>query len=166
MELLKNVFGVCLVITLFLGCQKQQNEHNHAKVASEPSQEVTTQTVAGTISGFDCAVVGVLCPSTHRGADYTNGIFTDEEEFFFVVNIPQSYLRQYFLEDLEITGQVYPGYHNAVEPEKIHLLQEEGKKLVYESGYFIDPQGHRALFNEGKLVEGIWRCDNCAGESR
>lgn len=165
MESLKKLFGVCLIFTLLIGCNNQQDDHTHAEEANKEShEEIRTQTVAGTVSGFDCAVVGVLCPSTHRGADYTNGLFTEGEEFYFVVNIPQSYLRQYFLDDLEVTGKVYPNYHSAVEPVEIYLLKEDEKKLVYESGYFIDPQGHRALFNEGKLVEGVWLCANCAEE--
>lgn len=166
MKTLNYLLGVCLLLLLLSVCQRQPNKHTHDGDVNEPLHEIATLTVAGTVSGFDCAVVGVLCPSTHRGADYTNGIFTDEEEFYFVVNIPQSYMRQYFLEDLEITGQVYPNYRKAVEPDEIYLLEEEGKKLVYKSGYFIDPQGHRALFNEGKVVEGVWMCDNCAGEAR
>lgn len=163
---METLLSLTLVACLILfGCKaegesdSEAHDHDHNQQSS-----VVTQTVAGTVSGFDCAVVGVLCPSTHRGADYTNGLFTDEEEFYFVVNIPQSYLRQYFLDDLEVTGKVYPNYHSAVEPEEIHLLEEDEKKLVYESGYFIDPQGHKALFNEGELVEGVWLCANCAEE--
>lgn len=161
---METLFSLAIVACLIsIGCEAEHKAENHNHEHNEQSS-VVTQTVAGTVSGFDCAVVGVLCPSTHRSADYTNGLFTDAEEFYFVVNIPQSYLRQYFLDDLEVTGQVYPGHSNTVEPEEIHLLEEDEKKLVYESGYFIDPQGHRALFNEGRVVDGVWLCGNCAGE--
>jgi hypothetical protein len=61
-------------------------------------QNIQEKTVEGVASGFDCAVVSVLCPSTHRAADYTTGIFTDDKEFYFVVNIPQSFMTEYFLE--------------------------------------------------------------------
>ncbi|NIR51668.1 MAG: hypothetical protein GWN61_18925, partial [candidate division Zixibacteria bacterium] len=87
---------------------------------SDSSKQI--ETVEGVTSGFDCAVVGLLCPSTHRAADYTTGIFTDDKQFYFVVNIPQSFLTQYFLDHLEITGTVYNPYHHAIEPEEIHLL--------------------------------------------
>lgn len=43
---------------------------------------------------FRIAVV-LFCPTTHRGADYTTGVFTDEQSFYFVVNIPQSFLQQH-----------------------------------------------------------------------
>ncbi len=128
---------------------------------SESSKQV--KTVEGVTSGFDCAVVGLLCPSTHLGADYTRGIFTDDKQFYFVANIPQSFLTQYFLARLEITGTVYNPYHHAVEPEKIHLVEKGNKSLVYEEGYFIDPNGHRATFNKGQIVDGVWYCSECAG---
>jgi len=118
--------------------------------------------VEGVASGFDCAGVGVLCPSTHRAADYTTGLFTDDEQFYFVVNTPHSFLTQHFLERLQVSGTIYQPYHHAIEPEKIHVVQENGKKLVYAKGYFIDPEGHKALFNEGRVVNGVWVCDECA----
>jgi len=89
-------------------------------------------------------------------------VFTDDEQFYFVVNIPQSFMTQHFLDRLEITGRIYEPYRHAIEPEEIHLVQEDGKKLVYEEGYFIDPNGHKALFNEGRVVDGVWVCDKCA----
>lgn len=113
-------------------------------------------TVAGELSGFDCAVVGVLCPTTHRGADYTTGVFTEDEKFYFVVNIPQSFLQQYFRETVEVEGEVYDGYEHAVEPETIHLIDEGESRLVYESGYFIDEDGNRATFQDGAFENGQW----------
>ena len=114
-------------------------------------------TVAGELSGFDCAVVGVLCPTTHRGADYTTGVFTEDEKFYFVVNIPQSFLQQYFRETVEVEGEVYDGYEHAVEPEAIHLIVEDERRLVYESGYFIDEDGNRATFQDGVFENGQWK---------
>lgn len=118
--------------------------------------EQSTMTVEGEISGFDCAVVGVLCPTTHRGADYTTGVFTEDETFYFVVNIPQSFLQQYFRQTVEVKGTGYSPYDHAVEPETIHLVGEDGRRLVYESGYFIDKDNRRATFQDGVFRNGRW----------
>lgn len=121
----------------------------------QPLQE-SNKTVTGELSGFDCAVVGVLCPTTHRGADYTTGVFTEDETFYFIVNIPQSFLQQYFREKVEVEGEVYDGYEHAVEPETIHLIEDDERRLVYESGYFIDEDGSRATFQDGIFRDGKW----------
>lgn len=114
------------------------------------------KTVTGELSGFDCAVVGVLCPTTHRGADYTTGVFTEDETFYFVVNIPQSFLQQYFRETVEVDGTVYEPYDHAVEPETIHIIDGEERRLVYEAGYFIDENNQRATFQNGVFRNGHW----------
>lgn len=119
--------------------------------------EWSTTTVQGELSGFDCAVVGEYCPTTHRGADYTTGVFNKEDEaFYFVVNIPQSFLQQYFRETVEVTGTFYDSYSHAVEPETIHVIEGDERRLVYESGYFIDEDGHRATFQDGDYRNGRW----------
>lgn len=120
------------------------------------SQPHSDKTVTGVVSGFDCAVVEVLCPTTHRGADYTNGLFTDDKEFYFVVNIPQSFLRQYFRETFEVEGAMYDPYTRAVEPETIYLIEDDERRVVYESGYFIDEEGRRATFQDGEFRDGKW----------
>jgi hypothetical protein len=124
------------------------------------SQPHSDKTVRGELSGFDCAVVGVLCPTTHRGADYTTGVFTEDEEFYFVVNIPQSFLQQYFRETVEVEGAVYDPYERAVEPETIHVIEDGEQRLVYESGYFIDEEGRRATFQDGVYRNGEWMVES------
>lgn len=119
-------------------------------------QAHSDKTITGEISGFDCAVVGVLCPTTHRGADYTNGVFTKDKQFYFIVNIPQSFLRQYFRETVEVEGAIYNPYERALEPEAIYLIDGDGRRLVYESGYFIDKDDRRATFQEGVFRNGKW----------
>lgn len=121
---------------------------------NQKSENLAHKTVAGTLSGFDCAVVGVLCPTTPRGADYTTGVFTENEQFYFVVNIPQSFLQQYFRQTVEVKGEVYDEYNHAVEPEIIHLIEDDERRLVYESGYFIDEDGNRATFQDGVFENG------------
>jgi len=147
--------------TILLGCSQKQADHHAAPTGL--NEKVSVKTVEGEASGFDCAVVDVLCPSTHHAADFTTGIFTDKKEFYFVVNIPQSFMTQYFLEKLSVTGKIYHPYDDAIEPEHIHLLKDGEKKLVYESGYFFDPHGHKAMFNQGRVVDDVWVCDQCAG---
>lgn len=123
----------------------------------ERNSKEVTKSVEGELSGFDCAVVGELCPTTHRGADYTTGVFTEDEKFYFVVNIPQSFLQQYFRQAVEVEGEVYDGYDHAVEPETIHLIEDDERRLIYESGYFIDENGNRATFQEGVFQNGEWK---------
>lgn len=131
-------------------------------IPSEPTSlnDPVVKTVSGELSGFDCAVVGELCPTTHRGADYTTGVFTEDEKFYFIVNIPQSFLQQYFRETVEVEGTMYDSYTHAVEPEKIHLVEDDERRLVYESGYFIDEDGNRATFQNGEYRDGKWTATN------
>jgi len=153
--------GIVLVaaaVLMAVGCGADSDpstEHagrDHAESQDEP----TVETVSGELSGFDCAVVGELCPTTHRGADYTTGVFTEDESFYFVVNIPQSFLTQYFRETVEVKGTVYTPYERAVEPEVIHLIEEDERRKVYEEGYFIDDEGQRATFQDGEFRDGKW----------
>ncbi len=130
------------------------DEHNHAEPQAE--DEPVVRTVTGQLSGFDCAVVGELCPSTHRGADYTTGVFTEDESFYFVVNIPQRFLQQHFLETVEVEGTVYEPYDRAVEPEVIQLVDGDERRTVYEEGYFVDEEGRRATFQDGEFRDGKW----------
>lgn len=155
------IFAVCLIVG---GCQSNPDARSadggevheaHADGATSPDDS-QVETVTGQLSGFDCAVVGQLCPSTHRGADYTTGVYTEDDAFYFVANIPQSFLTQYFLETVEVEGTVYPPYGHAVEPETIHLIGEEERRLVYEAGYFIDEEGRRATFQDGEFRDGRW----------
>lgn len=119
--------------------------------------EWSATTVQGELSGFDCAVVGEYCPTTHRGADYTTGVFNKEgKTFYFVVNIPQSFLQQYFREKVEVEDTSYDPYNHAVEPETIHVIEEDERRLVYESGYFIDENNNRATFQDGVFKNGRW----------
>lgn len=153
------IVASCMVVA---GCQPDSDAstthdetHTHDGEA-HAHDGPTTATVSGQISGFDCAVVGELCPTTHRGGDYTTGVFTDDESFYFVVNIPQSFLTQYFLEIVEVEGSVYAPYDHAVEPEAIHVIEDGDRRLVYEAGYFIDEDDQRATFHEGQLRDGRW----------
>lgn len=147
----------CMVVvlcTFTLGCKPDRKtdseHHNHVQETDG------TYTVTGKLSGFDCAVVGAFCPTTHRGADYTTGVYTEDGSFYFVVNIPQSFLRQHFLETVEVKGTVYDPYDSAVEPEEISLLGDGSRRLVYEAGYFIDEHNGRATFQEGVYRNGRW----------
>lgn len=155
-----------LLLTLFVmsmaivGFEAERNADVEGSETDRPDRaevETPVKSVTGQLSGFDCAVVGVLCPTTHRGADYTTGVFTEEKQFYFIVNIPQSFLQQYFRQAVEVEGEVYDGYEHAVEPETIHLIDEGERRLVYESGYFIDENGNRATFQDGVFENGQWK---------
>jgi hypothetical protein len=152
------------VVILTTSCGKQQEEKKQQETKSDPhDHSMSIMTIEGIASGYDCAVVDVLCPSTHRAADYTTGLFTEGKAFYFVVNIPQSFMTQYFLEKLSLTGRVYRPYDYAIEPERIlHVTASGEKRLIYEAGYFFDREGHKSLFNQGRVVDGEWACEPCA----
>lgn len=139
------------------GCSASSDPSGEPEAQAECQDEPTVKTVTGQLSGFDCAVVGQLCPSTHRGADYTTGVFTEDESFYFIVNVPQSFLQQHFLETVQVEGTVYAPYDRAVEPKVIRLVADEGDgRTVYEEGYFIDEEGRRATFQGGTFEDGKW----------
>jgi hypothetical protein len=150
-----------VVAGIMLGCSQKQADQQGAGITL--NEKISMKTVEGEASGFDCAVVDVLCPTTHRAADFTTGIFTADKKFYFVVNIPQSFMTQHFLEKMSVTGKIYHPYDDAIEPEQIHHLTKDGqKKLVYDAGYFFDPNGHKSMFNQGRVIDGVWVCDQCA----
>lgn len=155
-KLTTSLYTLVLLFTITFGTETDHSTNSaHDDIHSHHS-ELDKVTVSGVLSGFDCAVVGVLCPTTHRGADYTTGVFTDDETFFFIVNIPQSFLQQYFRETIEVEGTVYHPYELAVEPETIHLVEGDERRLVYESGYFIDENNQKATFQDGVFQNGQW----------
>lgn len=160
---MKTSFTLLLAATtslLVIGCGANSDpsaaQEAPGAAESQPQNGPVVRTVSGQLSGFDCAVVGELCPTTHRGADYTTGVFTDEESFYFVVNIPQSFLTQYFRETVEVEGTVYDPYDRAVEPEVITLVDGKERRTIYEEGYFIDEEGRRATFQDGEFRDGRW----------
>lgn len=156
------LLSIAALCTIAAGCRTDHGAGTdpgvaHAAVQDDHAHDVpSVKTVTGRVSGFDCAVVGELCPTTHRGGDYTSGVYTEDGSYYFVVNIPQSFLTQYFLETLEVEGRVYHPYDHALEPEVIHLHDGDDRRLVYEAGYFIDAEGRRATFHDGRFVDGRW----------
>lgn len=154
---------VGLSATAYISESKIYHKVNRADVPNNGSLAQSnqgTEMIKGELSGFDCAVVGVLCPTTHRGADYTTGVFTEDSTFYFIVNIPQSFLQQYFRQTVEVKGQIYNPYGHAIEPEVIHLTDGDERRLVYESGYFVDEHNRRATFQDGIFQNGKWVVKN------
>lgn len=150
------IYAITVLFVISFGYETNHKTITTTDNTNTPDATLHEFTITGQLSGFDCAVVGVLCPTTHRGADYTTGVFTDGEEFYFIVNIPQNFLQQYFRETVEVEGTVYDPYDHAVEPETIHLVDGNERTLVYESGYFIDENGRRATFQDGVFRNGKW----------
>lgn len=149
-------YTIIFLISLTPFIYEADHEREKAAIDDHSMAEADHTHVTGTLSGFDCAVVGELCPTTHRGADYTTGVFTEDETFYFIVNIPQSFLQQHFREKVEVEGTVYDSYDRAVEPETIHLIDGDERRLVYEEGYFIDENDQRATFQDGAFQNGKW----------
>lgn len=165
MKTRKNKFKLYMLITAFLltavgfGSNHPENETRRTTGMNQQGTEhdgPETVTVTGELSGFDCAVVGYLCPTTHRGADYTVGVVTDDKSYYHLVNIPQSFFRQYFLKTVEVTGNVYPPYKDSVEPEEIYVIEDGKETKIYEEGYFIDEKGRRATFQNGEFKNDRW----------
>ena len=122
---------------------------------------------AGVISGFDCAVYRIVCPATHRGFDMaTPGILTEDGGWYFVVNVPASFLGQFFLDKIHVVGDVYMPYDHAIEPHDIYLANGDKKELVFTKGRFIDSEGHRSTFMKGEFDGENWVCKKCAKKQR
>ena len=140
-----------LLLALLVGCTTVPENRETGQVQQDEVREVSgesitrTVTIEGVVSGFDCAVVDYLCPTTHRGADYTNGLFTDNKGWYFIVNIPQAFLTDHFLNRISVIGTTYNPHTNAIEPEQIYLISDDKATLIYDAGYYILADGTRSL---------------------
>ena len=148
-----------LILIFLLASCSEEPENNVVSLA----RKVRELQVKGIISGFDCATVNIPCPEEHVTHKETLGLMNEEKEnFSFIVNIPQTYLQQYFLDSMEIEGKVFNGVKNALEPKSIRILNKEGKWIrIFVGGEFIDEVNHKSTFENGAIYNGKWYCKTC-----
>ena len=145
------------VLIVLLGC----GDDNSAEITL--ARKVRELRLKGVVSGFECGTVNIPCPEEHKDKHETLGLFNEQDsEFTFMVNIPQSFFKQYFLDSLYIEGKMFNNIKNAVEPIKISILNKEGKlETIYFDRNFVDEHEHNSSFKDGIIINGKWYCKNC-----
>lgn len=118
--------------------------------------------VTGVISGAHCGVEGMACSATHdlRRAELP-GIFTKDNKFYVLSNVPQSFLAQWPVKDVTVEGTVYEKDHG-VYAKKISLKDGDKWRTVFEDGNIIDDMGHKEKLATAVEMDGKWYCANCA----
>ena len=118
--------------------------------------------VSGVISGAHCGVEGMACSATHdlRRAELP-GIFTKDNKFYVLSNVPQSFLAQWPVKDVTVEGMVYEKDHG-VYAKKISLKDGDKWRTVFEDGNIIDDMGHKEKLATAVEMDGKWYCANCA----
>ncbi|MBX2991817.1 MAG: hypothetical protein KF749_11715 [Bacteroidetes bacterium] len=118
--------------------------------------------VTGVISGAHCGVNGMACSATHdlRRAELP-GVFTKENKFYVVVNVPQSFLAQWPVKDVTVEGTVYEE-DGAVNAKKVSIKDGGKWRSVFENGSIIDDMGHKEKLASAVEIEGKWYCANCS----
>ncbi len=118
--------------------------------------------ISGVISGAHCGVNGMACAATHdlRRAELP-GIYTKDNKFYVLTNVPQSFLAQWPVKDVTVEGTVYEK-DKAIDAKKISVKEGDKWQTVYEDGSIIDDMGHKEKLASAVEIEGKWYCANCA----
>jgi hypothetical protein len=118
--------------------------------------------VTGVISGAHCGVEGMACSATHdlRRAELP-GIFTKDNKFYVLSNVPQSFLAQWPVKDVTVEGTVYEK-DRGVYTKEISLKDGDKWRTVFEDGNIIDDMGHKEKLATAVEMDGKWYCANCA----
>lgn len=118
--------------------------------------------VSGVISGAHCGAMGMACSPSHdlRRAELP-GVFTKDNKFYFVVNVPQTFLAQWPVKDVTVEGTVYEE-DRAIDAKKVSIKDGDKWRTVFENGSIIDGMGHKEKLAGAVEMEGKWYCSNCA----
>jgi len=118
--------------------------------------------ITGVISGAHCGVNGMACSATHdlRRAELP-GVFTKDNKFYALVNVPQTFLAQWPIKDVAVEGTVYEKDHG-VFAKKISVKDGDNWRAVFEDGNIIDEMGHKEKLASAVEVDGKYYCANCA----
>jgi hypothetical protein len=118
--------------------------------------------IIGIISGAHCGVEGMACSASHdlRRAELP-GIFTKDNTFYVLSNVPQSFLAQWPVKDVTVEGTVYEKEHG-IYAKKISLKDGDKWRVVFEDGNIIDDMGHKEKLATAVEMDGKWYCANCA----
>jgi len=118
--------------------------------------------LTGVISGAHCGVNAMACAPTHDlGRAELPGIYTKENKFYFVANVPQAFLAQWPLQEVTVEGTVYEE-DRAVVANKISIKDGQKWRTVFVEGTIIDEMGHREKVSSAVQIGGKWYCANCA----
>ena len=118
--------------------------------------------ITGVISGAHCGVEGMACSATHdlRRAELP-GVFTKNNKFYTLVNVPQTFLAQWPVKDVAVEGTVYEKDHAAF-AKKISIKDGDKWQAVFEDGNIIDDMGHKEKLASAVEMDGKYYCANCA----
>ena len=118
--------------------------------------------VTGVISGAHCGVNGMACSATHdlRRAELP-GVFTKDNKFHALANVPQTFLAQWPTKDVSVEGTVYEE-DRAVFAKKVSVKEGDKWQAVFEDGNIIDDMGHKSSLASAVELDGKWYCANCA----
>ena len=118
--------------------------------------------VTGVISGAHCGVNGMACSIKHdlKRAELP-GIFTKENKFYVLTNVPQTFLAQWPTKEVSVEGQVFEA-EKAIVAKTVAIKDGEKWRDVYADGSVIDGMGHKAKLADAVEIDGMWYCANCA----
>jgi hypothetical protein len=93
----------------------------------------TSGTVEGTIQGYTCVSTGKVCPVGKEDPliahEKSFGVYTFENEFYFVPNMDRAILSRYINKRVRVVGEINPKYRSV---QAKHLE-------VYENGKWGTP---------------------------
>jgi hypothetical protein len=118
--------------------------------------------ISGVISGAHCGVMGMACAPTHdlRRAELP-GVYTKDNKFYVLTNVPQSFLAQWPVKDVTVEGAVYEK-DRAIDTKKVSVKEGDKWRVVFEDGSIIDDMGHKEKLATAVEMDGKWYCANCA----
>ncbi|MFA3781499.1 hypothetical protein ABRY23_00370 [Melioribacteraceae bacterium 4301-Me] len=119
--------------------------------------------VTGVISGAHCALNGMACPSNHNlTREELPGIFTKDKKFYFITNVPQSFLAQWKAgSEISVEGKIYSDEFG-IDAKKISLKESGKWHTVFEDSKIIDDMGHKVSLSDAVVVKDKWYCPKCA----
>jgi len=84
-------------------------------------------TVEGSIQGFTCVTMGKVCPVGKEDPliahEKTFGVYTHDNEFYFVPNMDRAVLSRYINNRVKVTGTVNKQY-KSVNAENLQVFKE------------------------------------------
>ena len=118
--------------------------------------------ITGVISGAHCGVEGMVCAPSHdlRRAELP-GVYTKDNNFYVLVNVPQSFLAQWPVQDVTVEGTIYEK-EKGIFAKKMSVKDEDKWRAVFEDGNIIDDMGHKEKLTTAMEIDGKWYCANCA----
>ena len=118
--------------------------------------------ITGVISGAHCGIDGMVCAKSHdlRRAELP-GIYTKDNKFYVLANVPQSFLAQWPIQDVTVEGTIYEK-EKGIFAKKISIQDGEKWRAIFEDGNIIDDMGHKEKLATAMEIDGKWYCANCA----